>query len=58
MPCEHCGSEDCRWIPPATRARLHCAHEWLCAACVDQSVDELEEEDLRMIGYLDYGPVS
>ncbi len=58
MPCEHCGSADCRWIPPATRARLHCAHEFLCAACVDQSVDELEEEDLRLIGYLDYGPVS
>lgn len=56
IACEHCGSEDARWIPPATRARLHEAHEWLCSVCVDDATDKLEEDDLRILGYVDYGP--
>ncbi len=56
MPCEHCGSADCFWIPPKMKALMHEAHDFLCRACWDDGVDMREEEDLRLIGYLDYGP--
>lgn len=56
VPCDHCGRTDARWITPATRARIHCTHEFLCEVCLDIAVDELEEMDLKLIGYLDYPP--
>ncbi len=51
MPCDHCGQADCRFITPASRARIHCTHEFLCQACFDDAVDELDEDELRLIGY-------
>ncbi len=54
--CEHCRSRSGRRLPLDFRAQFHEAHDHLCHDCVALLIRRNEEQDDRLIGYVDYGP--
>lgn len=60
-PCEHPARHsgpppEAKHLPLDFRAQFHEAHEWLCEDCILDLVDEEDEMDSRLIGYVDFGP--
>ncbi len=58
MKCEHCKFREGRKLPMDFRAQFHEAHEVLCRICTSNLIRKNEEQDDRLIGYIDYGPRS
>ncbi len=58
-PARHNGHiPEGRHLPLEFRAQFHEAHEWLCEQCILDLVDEEDEMDSRLIGFIDFGPRS
>ena len=54
--CEHCRHRPGKKLPMDFMAHFHEAHDHLCHDCVSLLIKRNEEQDDRLIGYVDFGP--